>query len=155
MKSKLIQFFLVAFVLGVAAFAVTAIFADAPTVFAQTEGSAGGFVPCGNTADNPCTIHHLVRGFIVIINYLITMAGFVAVAAIVYAGFLMVSSQGEGMLKEAKGRFSGAIIGLVLVALAFVLVNALLSGSFSLGICNGSKILTSPSEYINGTGCGD
>ncbi len=139
--------------LGISAFAFTALVGNVPTAFAQTAGSAGGFVPCGNTAGNPCNISHLVRGFIVIINYLITMAGFVAVAAIVYSGFLMVWSQGEEGLKEAKGRFTGAIIGLVLVGAAFVLINSLLSGSISIGVCEGEKILTNPSAYINGAGC--
>ncbi len=81
------------------------------------------------------------------------MAGFVAVAAIVYAGLLMVWSRGEDGLREAKGRFTGAVIGLVLVAAAFVIINALLAGSLSIGVCNGEKILTDPKAYINGSGC--
>ncbi len=115
----------------------------------QNDGT-NGFVPCGNEADNPCTIHHLFKAFVVIVNYLITMAGFVAIAAIVYAGFLMVISQGQERLKEAKARLSGAIIGLVLVAAAFVLTNALFAGEFSVGVKNGEKILSSPLEYIRG-----
>jgi hypothetical protein len=128
---------------------------DAPTVLAQsqptdkpTEGDKGGFVPCGNTADNPCQIGHLFSAFVVIINYLIAMAGFVAVLAIVYAGFMMIYSQGQDQLKAAKGRFSGAIIGLVLVAIAFVLVNALFTGSLSIGVKDGASILSNPVEYI-------
>ncbi len=109
---------------------------------------AGGFVPCGNTADNPCQIGHLFSTFVVIINYLIAMAGFVAVVAIVYAGFMMVYSQGQDQLKAAKGRLSGAIIGLVLVAAAFVLINAIFSGSLSLGVRQGGNILSDPLEYI-------
>ncbi len=115
-----------------------------------TAGDNGGFVPCGNTADNPCQIGHLFSAFVVIINYLIAMAGFVAVAAIVYAGFMMVYSQGQDQLKEAKGRFTGAIIGLVLVAAAFVIVNSLFSGSLSIGVFDGANILANPLDYING-----
>lgn len=114
-----------------------------------TNGDKGGFVPCGNTADNPCQIGHLFSAFIVIINYLIVMAGFVAVLAIVFAGFMMIYSQGQEKLKEAKGRLSGAIIGLVLVAAAFILINALFAGSLSIGVKDGSKILSDPLEYIN------
>ncbi|HEX3096029.1 MAG TPA: pilin [Patescibacteria group bacterium] len=114
-----------------------------------TNGDKGGFVPCGNTAGNPCQIGHLFSAFVVIVNYLIAMAGFVAVLAIVYAGFMMIYSQGQEQLKTAKGRFSGAVIGLVLVALAFVLVNALFTGSLSIGVKDGASILASPLDYIN------
>jgi hypothetical protein len=121
-------------------------------VLAQTKDATpiqGGFVICGNVASEPCNVRHLFRAFVLIINYLITMAGFVAVGAIVYAGFQMVYSQGGPQLKEAKGRLSGAVIGLALVASAFVLINALFSGSFSVGLNNGTLILTNPSGYIN------
>ncbi len=114
-----------------------------------TNGSKGGFVPCGNTADNPCQIGHLFSAFIVIINYLMAMAGFVAVLAIIFAGFMMIYSQGQEKLKEAKGRFTGAIFGLVLVAAAFVLINSLFAGSLSIGVKDGGKILSDPLEYIN------
>lgn len=132
------------------------IFSQAPFTFAQTgptEGQAGGFVICGNTADNPCQIGDLFAAFVIIVNYLITMAGFVAVLAIVYAGFMMVYSQGQEQLKAAKGRLTGAIIGLVLVAAAFVLINSLFSGRFSIGVCEGNNILTSPLEYIQSDSC--
>lgn len=128
------------------------IFSQAPLSLAQTSGpvagDSGGFVICGNTADDPCQIGDLFAAFVIIINYLITMAGFVAILAIVYAGFMMVYSQGQEQLKEAKGRLVGAVIGLVLVAAAFVLINSLFSGTFSVGVCDGSSILTSPLEYI-------
>ncbi len=113
-----------------------------------TAGQDGGFVICGNKADDPCQIGDLFAVFVIIINYLITMAGFVAVLAIVYAGFMMVYSQGQEQLKAAKGRLTGAIIGLVLVAAAFILINSIFSGTFSVGVCNGNSILTSPLEYI-------
>lgn len=126
------------------------IFSQAPEVYAQANDGSAGFVPCGNTADNPCQIGHLFSAFIVIINYLITMAGFVAVVAIVFAGFTMIYSQGQEQLKAAKSRFSGAVIGLVLVAAAFILINAIFAGSFSLGVRDGAKVLTSPLDYIRG-----
>ncbi len=124
---------------------------QAPFTFAQTGPTAeqdGGFVICGNKADDPCQIGDLFAAFVIIINYLITMAGFVAVLAIVYAGFMMIYSQGQEQLRVAKGRLTGAIIGLVLVAAAFVLINSLFSGRFSIGVCDGNSILTSPLEYI-------
>ncbi len=113
------------------------------------ESGRSGFVICGNTVDTPCNVAHLFRAFIIIINYLITMAGFVAVFFIVVAGVQMTASQGQEMHKQAIQRLSGAIIGLVLVAISFVLVNSLLAGSLNLGVKQGATILTSPKEYIN------
>ncbi len=115
-------------------------------------GDAGGFVPCGNEATNPCQIGHLFSAFVVIINYLIAMAGFIAVIAIVYAGFMMVYSQGQEQLKAAKGRISGAVIGLVLVAAAFIIINAIFAGSLSIGVKSGGNILSSPLDYIQNGG---
>lgn len=113
------------------------------------ESGKSGFVICGNTVDTPCNVAHLFRAFIIIINYLITMAGFVAVLFIVIAGVQMTASQGQEGHKQAIQKLSGAIIGLVLVALAFVLVNSLVAGSLNLGIKQGALILSSPKEYIN------
>lgn len=123
---------------------------DAPIEEKVDESGRSGFVICGNTVDTPCNVAHLFRAFIIIINYLITMAGFVAVFFIVIAGVQMTASQGQEMHKQAIQRLSGAIIGLVLVALAFVLVNSLLAGSLNLGIKQGGTILTSPRNYIKG-----
>lgn len=152
MKINIVSVFIGLVIAAVAVFALsqaTMVFAQTPATNTTTNGDAGGFVICGNTADNPCQVGHLFAAFIVIINYLIAMAGFIAVAAIVFAGFMMVYSQGEGPLKEAKGRLSGAIIGLVLVALAFVLINAIFAGGLSVGVKDGASILSSPLEYIN------
>ncbi len=133
------------------------IVSSAPQVFAQntqptdkpTNGEKGGFVPCGNTADNPCTVGHLFAAFVVIVNYLISMAGFVAVFFIVFAGLQMVSSQGQEKLAASKKRLTGAITGLVIVALAFVLANALFAGSLSVGVKDGPSILANPLDYIS------
>lgn len=133
-----------------------------PQTFAQTSsaqptdkptaGDKGGFVPCGNTADNPCQVGHLFSAFVVIINYLISMAGFVAVLFIVYAGFQMVTSQGQEGLVAAKKRLTNAVTGLVIVALAFVLANALFAGSLSVGVRDGASILANPLDYIGKAG---
>lgn len=131
-----------------ALFPVANIYAQYPDSTKPTNGDGGGFVLCGNNAGSPCTIGHLFAAFIVIINYLIAMAGFIAVAAIVYAGFMMIYSQGQDNLKAAKGRFSGAVIGLVLIAAAYVLINSLFSGRFSIGVCDDKFILTNPKAYI-------
>lgn len=152
-KQNLANYILVA-MLGVSLVLVIGLmFYSSPEVLAQgttapQNGDAGGFVPCGNDATQPCQIGHLFSAFVVIINYLIAMAGFIAVIAIVYAGFMMVYSQGQEQLKAAKGRLSGAVIGLVLVAAAFILINAIFAGNLSIGVQEGGTILSSPLEYI-------
>ncbi len=121
------------------------------------ESGASGFVICGNTVDTPCNITHLFRTLIIIINYLISMAGLIAVLFIIINGVRMVASQGtlpakesdQSELTKAKKGLTGAVIGLVLVAVAFVLVNSLLAGSLNIGIRNGALILSNPKEYIN------
>lgn len=133
---------------GVQLFSATNVYAVTVDSTKTTNGDSGGFVLCGNTADQPCTIGHLFAAFIVIINYLIAMAGFIAVAAIVFAGFQMIYSQGQDGLKAAKSRFSGAVIGLVLVAAAYLIINSLISGRFSVGVCDDKLILASPLQYI-------
>lgn len=127
--------------------------AQAQTGVAFEATDTSGFVPCGDNANNPCTIAHLFAAMIAIINYLIATSGFVAVAMIVFSGLKMVTAHGDqSQLAEAKSRLSGAIIGVVLVSLAFLLINSLFSGSLSLGIKDGALILTNPIEYIRGAG---
>jgi hypothetical protein len=119
----------------------------------DTDDKSGesGLVPCGNSVNKPCTIAHLFRGFIVMTNYLISLAGIVAVISITYAGFRMVTSQGsETERGAAKKRLSNSIIGMILVFAAFLLVNALFSGSINIGVKDGAKALTDPAGYIGG-----
>lgn len=111
----------------------------------------GGFVICGDRADEPCTIDHLFIALVMIINYLISVAGLVALLFIVIAGVQMTMSRGEEWYTAAKKRLIGAVIGLFLVGLAFVLVNSLFAGSLSLGLKNGGLILTNPKQYIETT----
>lgn len=117
------------------------------------ESGKSGFVICGNTVDTPCNITHLFRTMIIIINYLITMAGLIAVLFIIISGVQIIMSQFSGAdqskLTAAKKKLGGAVGGLVLIAIAFVLVNSLLAGSLNIGIRNGGLILSNPREYIN------
>ncbi len=153
MKQFLIKHIPLVIVFAVLFVAVSAIvlpqMSFAQNTATQAQDGTQGFVFCGNTADEPCNVTHLFRTMIIIINYLITMVGFVAVLFIVIAGVQMVISQGQEQLKAAKQRLSGAIIGMVLVALSFVLINSLLAGSLNIGIRQGGLILTNPKEYIN------
>ncbi len=150
LKIFLVAFAIIFFIIPYYALAVS----DNNTLLAQasqttTRDPKNGFVICGNDVNNPCNVSHLFKITIMIINYMIGMAGFLAVAFIVYAGILMTTSQGQGQLTDAKQRLTGAVIGLAIVATAFVLVNAAFTGSLNLGVKNGALIFTDPKQYIN------
>lgn len=121
-----------------------------PDLVVAQQPSSGGtdFVICGDTVNNPCKIDHLFIVMVMIINYLIAMAGLVALLFIIIASVQMTMSRGESWLVDSKKKLGGAIIGLVLVVLAFVLVNSLFAGSLALGIKNGGLLLTNPKQYI-------
>ena len=57
-----------------------------------------------------------------ILNTFYFFAGVIAVALIVYAGFLFVTSAGDsGKVAKAKNTITAAVIGLVIIMLAFVI----------------------------------
>jgi heme/copper-type cytochrome/quinol oxidase subunit 2 len=78
---------------------------------------------CGNTAAN--TANSLVA---TIINIISVVVGIVAVIMIIYAGFRYVTSGGkDDSVKGAKNTILYAVIGLVVVALAQIIVHFVLS----------------------------
>jgi lysylphosphatidylglycerol synthetase-like protein (DUF2156 family) len=87
--------------------------------------SANGNVngECGDSATN--TADNLVR---IIINIISVVVGIVAVIMIIYAGFRYVTSGGrDDAVKGAKNTILYAIIGLVIVALAQIIVHFVLA----------------------------
>lgn len=126
--------------------------------------SAQGLVKCGNgqfdkttgRIPDACTIADLFNTVVRVTNFLIAFAGLVAVVMLVWAGLDMVLAAGNpGSYAKAKKKMTGAIGGFVLVALAFVIVNTLVSGSLKLGIKNGTQIFTDPKGYIQGGDAAD
>lgn len=82
-----------------------------------------------NTADCTDTGTNSISGKIkTILNILSAVIGIVAVIMIIYAGFRYVTSAGsEGGVKSAKNAIIYAVIGLVVVALAQVIVHFVIS----------------------------
>jgi heme/copper-type cytochrome/quinol oxidase subunit 2 len=81
----------------------------------------------GNNCDNQATgaANDLVE---TVVNILSVIVGVVAVIMIIYAGFRYVSSGGrEDAVKGAKNTILYAIIGLVIVALAQIIVHFVLA----------------------------
>ncbi len=150
MKQKIFQYLFLSLAL---------IFLVLPSLSAPGVVNAAGLVNCGNaelkdgetTLSDACTIGDLFNTVVGVTNFLIAFAGLIAIAMIVKGGFSLVISAGNPAgYASAKKTLFGAIGGLVLVFLAFVLVNTLISGSLELGIKNGVNIFKNPTGYIQG-----
>jgi len=95
---------------------------------------ARGLVPCGGYADDKgtrepvCTFEYIFAMVARVTNFLITFAGLFAVFKITQAGFGMVRSMGnEEAITSAKNSLSNAVVGLVLVMMAYLLVNTVVN----------------------------
>jgi uncharacterized membrane protein len=87
----------------------------------SANGSTSG--ECGNQATS--TANNLVK---IVINIISVVVGIVAVIMIIYAGFRYVTSGGrDDAVKGAKNTILYAIIGLVIVALAQIIVHFVLA----------------------------
>ena len=94
-----------------------------------------GIVPCGpeeggSSADNVsgCTLDHLFGLFVAVYNFLLGMAGIVALGFLIYGGIQMLMySVDEDKLASGKKTVIEALIGLAIVALGYIVVNTLLS----------------------------
>ncbi len=99
----------------------------------KVSAQARGLVGCGGTGPTECKIGDLFLVVIALINYLLSLAGFVAMVFIVWAGWSMVVAGGnEEKIEGAKAAFSDAIIGFFLLLIAYLLIDAIiniLSGS--------------------------
>jgi len=94
-------------------------------VFAQ-EGEKGGLIPCG-TEDDPCDACDFWQMLLNLYNLLLGLAGIVAVIFMVINGFQYVVAAGdEEMIGRAKEGLKNAIIGLLLIAASYVIINTIL-----------------------------
>jgi len=96
---------------------VTAAVLAAPIAFAQ-----------GTAPSNIDVPKNSFRSAVVsILNYVLTFVGLIAVAMLIYGGFLYLTSAGnEEQTKKAKTTILYAIIGIVVIALSYVIVNTLI-----------------------------
>jgi len=89
-------------------------------------------VPCGTSTTQPCTFIHLVTLLIRMINYLISVAAIIAMYQVLSSGFAMVTALGDPeKIQGAKTGISNAIVGLLMIIMAFVFVNLLVNYIFS------------------------
>ena len=93
----------------------------------NTAGSTNNLTTadCGDAKNGSNTIGAKIK---TLLNVLSAIVGVLAVLMIIYAGFRYVTSAGsEAGIKAAKGAIIYAIIGLVVVALAQVIVHFVIS----------------------------
>lgn len=78
-----------------------------------------------------CAPEHLIELLVNIFNFMLGLAALVAMLFIVVGGIKMIiwqfTGEGEGGLENAKKTLTQAITGLVIVMLAYLIVNTLLT----------------------------
>lgn len=97
---------------------------------------AAGIVPCNpqysdgtSSLTDPCGWEQLVKLGQNILDYAIVLMAILSVVGIAYAGFLYLSSGGDGgKIKKAHGIFAKIIWGIIFVLGAYLIVKTLLTG---------------------------
>ncbi|MBI1974398.1 MAG: hypothetical protein HYS51_00860 [Candidatus Zambryskibacteria bacterium] len=80
-------------------------------------------IVCNGTDADPCTFAKLMELAQHLINWMITLSTFFAVAAFAYAGFLLLTSGGnEATKNKAKDIFTKVLIGYLWILGAWLLV---------------------------------
>jgi hypothetical protein len=88
----------------------------APVVYAD-------IVFCGGKTENACTFQDLFKLVYIVVNFLISGAGLAALLYVVIGGLQMLLSAGNPTkIQEAKSTIKNAILGLILVMLAYLIV---------------------------------
>ncbi|MDD5626863.1 MAG: hypothetical protein PHW01_02575 [Patescibacteria group bacterium] len=81
-------------------------------------------VPCGGTGQPECNLCHFFVLIQTIFKYLLGFLGIVALLIFVIIGFMFLfGSTNEGLLTTGKKALTSAIIGLVLVLVAWLIIN--------------------------------
>lgn len=114
---------------------------------------ARGLVPCGGATESPCKVSDIFVLVARVTNFLIAMAGVLAVYEIIGGGFWLIVSMGnEEDITKRKGQIQSALLGLVLVLMAFMFVNTMVNFFLTRHLVVGNpkcKLdLTNPLEYL-------
>ena len=113
---------------------------------------SAGLVPCGGINQQPCKLLDLFTLVATVTNWLIGLAGVFAVYEFINHGFWVVISMGnEEAIKKHRDGLTEAVLGFILVLLAFVLVNTVVNFIF-LGNASSDKAkldLTKPCTYFS------
>lgn len=123
---------------------------------ANSSGSGGSSGICPPGSKNPgaaniaaCNIDpdhkgdDLISDTNKIINVVIGVLGVVAVAVVIYGGFLFLTAQGDpGKIKKGKDSITWGIIGLIIALLSWSIINFVLSTTMSAPAAQNSTTTT-------------
>lgn len=123
---------------------------------ANSSGSGGSSGICPPGSKNPgaaniaaCNIDpdhkgdDLISDTNKIINVVIGVLGVVAVAVMIYGGFLFLTAQGDpGKIKKGKDSITWGIIGLIIALLSWSIINFVLSSTMSVPAAQNSTTTT-------------
>ena len=119
------------------------------SVFAKPPKSAAGNSSAGAANIAACNIDpdhkgdDLISDTNKIINVVIGVLGVVAVAVVIYGGFLFLTAQGDpGKIKKGKDSITWGIIGLVIALLSWSIINFVLSTAMSAPAAQNSTTTT-------------
>ena len=97
---------------------------------ASTTGSTTGpvLVPCGGPGQPDCNFTYFIKMINILIGYLIFyIIPCIVTIVILYAGFLLLTSSGnEEKVTEAKGLITKAVLGIIIVTIAWLVVKGIL-----------------------------
>jgi hypothetical protein len=92
--------------------------------------ATGGSVNCGSTGVNTATVGSIAQK---IVNFFSIIVGATSIIMIIYGGFRYITSGGDsGRVGNAKNTLIYAIVGLVIVALAQLIVHFVLAQTTSI-----------------------
>jgi len=87
---------------------------------------AEGLVPCGGTGQKPCRLIDIFVLIQTVMNWLLLYGGIFATLFIAGGGIMMLISRGNpGQISKAKMWITYAVIGLLLVFVAWVIINTI------------------------------
>ena len=123
---------------------------------ANSSGSGGSSGICPPGSKNPgaaniaaCNIDpdhkgdDLINDTNKIINVVIGVLGVVAVAVVIYGGFLFLTAQGDpGKIKKGKDSITWGIIGLIIALLSWSIINFVLSSTMGAPAAQNSTTTT-------------
>jgi hypothetical protein len=126
-KKQFVKQALITLALMVGAISVLSI---APVAYAQL-GLDPGINPVASATNNETDLKSMI---LTVVNYALGFLGLIAVIMIIYGGVTYVTSAGsDEAIKNAKKIIMYALIGLIIILLSFVLVNAVLGAGLGGG----------------------
>jgi len=88
---------------------------------------SAGLVPCGGAGQSACTLCDLFVLADNIIDFLVTVSFALAGLMIAFGGILFVAGAGNpGQIQRAKGTITAALIGIIIVLVAWVVIDTIL-----------------------------